>query len=156
MSAASLRESSFRNLVQSGDELNGFRPTAEAPRFATEARSVMRHERGDVVPAYLFIKTKIHDPEQYAKYVAEVRKLAGSKGSRYIVRSQPVEVLEGSPEQWGDFLLLVSEWPSVEAARDFWNSPEYRKVRELRADAGEVHVVLAEALPPPPGIEASS
>ncbi len=116
----------------------------------------MRHERGDVVPAYLFIKTKIHDPEQYAKYVAEVRKLAGSKGSRYIVRSQPVEVLEGSPEQWGDFLLLVSEWPSLEAARDFWNSPEYREVRELRADAGEVHVVLAEALPPPPGIESSS
>ena len=102
------------------------------------------------MPAYLFIKTKIHDPEQYAKYVSEVRQLAARWQSRYVVRSRPVEVLEGSPEQWGDFLLLVSEWPSVDAARQFWNSPEYRQVRELRATAGEVHVVLAEELPPSP------
>ena len=107
---------------------------------------------GDGVPAYLFIKTKIHDPEQYAKYVAEVRQLAARWDSRYIVRSRPIEVLEGSPEQWGDFLLLVSEWPSAEAAREFWNSAEYRKVRELPSSAGEVHVFLAEELPPPPGL----
>ncbi len=101
--------------------------------------------------AYLFIKTKINDPEQYAKYVQSVRELASKWDSRYIVRSRPIEVLEGSPEQWGDYLLLVSEWPSAEVARAFWNSPEYREVRDLRANAGEVHVVLAEELPPPPG-----
>ena len=89
--------------------------------------------------------------EQYAKYVAEVRRLSAPWKSRYIVRSRPVEVLEGSPEEWGDYLLLVAEWPSAEAARTFWSSPEYRRVRELRAGAGEVHVVLAEELPPPPG-----
>ncbi len=108
------------------------------------------------MPAYLFIKTKIHDPAQYAKYVTEVRRLAAARDSRYIVRSRPIEVLEGSPEQWGDYLLLVSEWPSAELARKFWHSPEYRKVRDLRADAGEVHVVLAEELPPPPAVPPSS
>jgi uncharacterized protein (DUF1330 family) len=97
--------------------------------------------------AYLFIKTRIHDPEQYSRYVAEVRELAAKWKSRYLVRSRPVEVLEGSPEQWGDYLLLVSEWPSVEAAREFWHSAEYRAVRELRVGAGEVHVMLTEELP---------
>lgn len=101
------------------------------------------------MPAYLFIKTKIHDPDQYAKYVEAVRELSAGWNSRYLVRSRPIEVLEGSPDAWGDHLLLVSEWPSADVARAFWNSPEYRKIRELRADAGEVHVVLAEALPPP-------
>ena len=99
--------------------------------------------------AYLFIKTKINDPDQYAKYAQAVREVAAKWGSRYIVRSRPVEVLEGSPEQWGDYLLLVSEWPSANAARAFWSPEEYRKVRELRANAGEVHVVLTEELPPP-------
>src|SRR5262245_54795803 len=107
------------------------------------------------MPAYLFIKTKIHDPEQYAKYVAAARRLGARWKSRYIVRSRPVEVLEGSPEQWGDYLLLVSEWPSVQAAREFWHSDEYRQVRELRSEAGEVHVVLAEDLPPPPDLTTS-
>lgn len=101
------------------------------------------------MPAYLFIKTKIHDADQYARYVHAVRELATTWGSRYLVRSRPVEVLEGNPDQWGDYLLLVSEWPSAEAARSFWKSEQYQGVRKLRADAGEVHVVLAEALPPP-------
>ena len=100
--------------------------------------------------AYLFIKTKIHDAEQYGKYVQAVRELAATWGSRYLVRSRPVEVLEGSPEQWGDYLLLVSEWPSTEAARRFWTSEEYRAVCQLRADAGEVHVMLTEELPATP------
>ena len=97
--------------------------------------------------AYLFIKTKIRDPEQYAKYVQAVRPLAARWGSRFIVRSRPVEVLEGAADQWGDFLLLVSQWPSVEAAKEFWSSDDYRAVRALRADAGDVHVMLTEALP---------
>ncbi|HTC24284.1 MAG TPA: DUF1330 domain-containing protein [Gemmatimonadales bacterium] len=107
------------------------------------------------MPAYLFIKTKIRDAKQYAKYVQAVRELAAQWGSRYVVRSRPVEVLEGDPDQWGDYLLLVSEWPSAEATRSFWRSEKYRRVRQLRADAGEVHVVLAEELPPapPPGRE---
>jgi uncharacterized protein (DUF1330 family) len=100
------------------------------------------------MPAYLFIKTKIHDPDQYAKYVAAVGKLSAKWQSRYVVRSRPVEVLEGSPDEWGDYLLLVTQWPSLEAAREFWHSEEYRRVRDLRVGAGEVHVVLAEELPP--------
>jgi hypothetical protein len=76
---------------------------------AAERRSAT--QRGEV-RAYLFIKTRIHDPEQYAKYVAEVRQLAARWQSRYIARSRPIEVLEGSPEQWGDFLLLRSSGAS--------------------------------------------
>jgi hypothetical protein len=34
----------IRSVVESGDEFKGFGPTAEAPRFATEARSVGRQE----------------------------------------------------------------------------------------------------------------
>jgi len=104
--------------------------------------------------AYLFIKTKIHDAAQYAKYVQAVRELAATWGSHYVVRSRPIEALEGDPQQWGDYLLLVSEWPSADAARAFWASAEYRQVRELRADAGEVHVMLAEELPPAPSVTA--
>jgi len=97
--------------------------------------------------AYLFIRTKIHDPTQYAKYVQAVRPLAARWGSRFIVRSRPVEILEGAPDQWSDYLHLVSEWPSVEAAKAFWNSEEYRAVRVLRAGAGDVHVTLTDELP---------
>lgn len=101
------------------------------------------------MPAYMFIKSRVTDREQYLKYVEAAQPLAATYGRKFLVMSQPVEVLEGSPEQWGEYFLLVSEWPSAETAREFWNSPEYAAVRKLREGAGEVHVVLAEPLTPP-------
>ena len=64
--------------------------------------------------------------------------------------SRPVEALEGGAETVddGDYYLMVSEWPSVESAREFWNSDEYEAVRKLREGAGEVNVVLAEQFVP--------
>lgn len=97
--------------------------------------------------AYLFIKTRITDPQQYQQYVEAARTLGAEQGARYIARARPLEVLEGSADEWGDFFLMVAKFPSVEAARAFWGSPAYRAARRLREGAGEVHVVLADELP---------
>ena len=97
--------------------------------------------------AYLFIKTRVTDPARYQKYIEAARKLGSAEGGRYIARGRPVEVLEGSADEWGDFFLLVSKFPSLDSAREFWNSDAYQEIRRLREGAGEVHVVLAEELP---------
>lgn len=105
---------------------------------------------------YMFIKTRVTDRRQYLKYVEAAQPLAAKYGRKFLVRSQPVEMLEGSastfglegsPNQWPADYLLVSEWPSADIARKFWNSEEYVAVRKLREGAGEVHVLLAEPLP---------
>ena len=71
--------------------------------------------------------------------------------------SQPVEMLEGAAstfglqgfrDQWPSVYLLVSEWRSAEQADKSWYSEEYAMVRRLREGAAEVHVLLAESLPP--------
>jgi uncharacterized protein (DUF1330 family) len=97
--------------------------------------------------AYLFIKTKIRNLDEYMRNVKAVRSICKEHGARYILRSQPVEVLEGDAGEWGDYLLMVSEFPNVEAARAFWRSSEYREVRKLREGHGTVHVMLSESLP---------
>ena len=107
------------------------------------------------MPAYMIIKTKVTDREQYMKYVQAAQPLGDKHGRKFLVMSQPVEVLEGSASafgldpslhEWPNEYLLVSEWPTAEAAREFWNSDEYRTIRRLREAAGEVHVVLTEAI----------
>ena len=101
--------------------------------------------------AYMFIRTKVTDREQYIKYVQAAQPLAEPYGRKFLVFSRPVEALEGEAQTIddGDYYLMVSEWPSVEAAREFWNSDEYAAVRKLREGAGEVTVVLAEQFVPP-------
>ena len=100
--------------------------------------------------AYMFIKTKVTDREQYLKYVQAAQPLAARHGRKFLVFSRPVEALAGEAETIadGDYYMMVSEWPSVEAARSFWTSDEYVEVRKLREAAGEVTVVLAEQFVP--------
>src|SRR5439155_27239691 len=107
------------------------------------------------MPAYMFIKTKVFDRQQYMKYVQAAQALGDKHGRKFLVMSQPVEVLEGSASafgldesshDWPNEYLLVSEWPSTDAARAFWNSTQYREIRELRAGAGEVHVLHTEPI----------
>src|SRR5688572_28003313 len=98
------------------------------------------------MPANLFIKAKITHPGQYGQYIQSVIPLIARFGGCFLTGgARPVEVLEGDPNQWGDFTLVVAEFPSVEIARSFWQSPEYAEVRKLREGSGEVHIVLTEA-----------
>ncbi len=57
-------------------------------------------------------------------------------GGRYLVRGGTVEVLEGT--RYDGRRVVVFEFPSVEAIKRFWNSPEYAKVKPLRENAAEV------------------
>jgi uncharacterized protein (DUF1330 family) len=68
------------------------------------------------------------DREKYLEYFAVAQPLAVQYGQKFLVLSQPVEMLEGhastfglqgSRVQWSTDYLLVSEWPSAEVARMF-------------------------------------
>ncbi len=98
------------------------------------------------MPAYMVVQITITDPERFAQYRAAVPGVVESFGGRYMVRGAQVEVLEGSHD--GRRLVLF-EFPSMEAIRRFWNSPEYAKVKLLRENAAEIDVW------PVPGAECS-
>ena len=52
-----------------------------------------------------------------------------------------VEQLEGKPN---NRKIVVSEWPSMEAAKQFWDSGEYQELKAVRADAADIDVYLCE------------
>jgi uncharacterized protein (DUF1330 family) len=95
---------------------------------------------------YLFTKSRIFDLARYLKYVEAVEALVVRYQGTFIVRSTPVEVMEGELDKWRGFVHLVIEFPSVDRAREFWLSEDYREIRKLRKDVGEVHAMLTEEL----------
>ena len=84
---------------------------------------------------YLIANLEITDPEGFEEYRRQVAPIIARFGGRYIVRGAQVEVLEGRHD--GRRLVLF-EFPSMDAIRRFWNSPEYAKVKPLRDNAAEV------------------
>ena len=62
-------------------------------------------------------------------------------GGRYRSMRGEVEQLEGKPD---NRRIVISEWPSMAAAREFWNSEEYGELKKLREGAAEIDVHLIE------------
>ena len=94
------------------------------------------------MPAYMIVQIKVTDAEKFAAYRAAVPSVVESFGGRYLVRGGAVEVLEGAHD---GRRVVVFEFPSAEAIRRFWNSPEYAKVKPLRTNAAEVDAWIVPA-----------
>jgi len=82
--------------------------------------------------AYIVVRVKVTDPEQYKRYTARTPDCVASFGGRFIVRGGETVTLEG-PE-FGDRMVVI-EFPSLERAQEFYNSPEYTEIKALRANA---------------------
>ncbi len=91
--------------------------------------------------AFMFIQANITDPEQFMEYATRAPALIAEHGGRYRCMQGALEQLEGKPD---NRKIVVSEWPSMEAARSFWDSPEYQELKKLRDGAAEIDVFLCE------------
>ena len=94
--------------------------------------------------AYMVIDARIHDMEKFAAYSTAAAELVAQFGGRYLALREPVTALEG---ELGDTRLVISVWPSREAALSFWNSPQYAEVRQLREGIADCRVLLKDGMP---------
>jgi uncharacterized protein (DUF1330 family) len=97
------------------------------------------------MPAYVVVEVTVKDAETYERYKQLAPSSIGLYGGRYVVRGGATEVLEGT---WSPARLVLLEFPSVERARAWWNSPEYAPAKALRQASASTDMVLVEGLPP--------
>jgi len=95
------------------------------------------------MPAYMIVQATVNKPEQFAEYAERTPEVVGQYGGRYLVMSRDVDKLEGD---WDYQSVVISEWPSMDAAREFWNSSEYAELKKVREGTVEVSVLLVNSL----------
>jgi uncharacterized protein (DUF1330 family) len=91
--------------------------------------------------AYVLVDTDVTDAARYEEYKLRAKPIVESHGGRYLVRGGALTVLEG---EWQPHRLVVLEFPDVDAARRFYDSPEYRAARAVRGGAARMSMVLVE------------
>ncbi|MEM1261064.1 MAG: DUF1330 domain-containing protein [Pseudomonadota bacterium] len=91
--------------------------------------------------ALMLIQATITDPKKFAGYASRTPQVVEKFGGRYIAMRSETAVLEGDDDPRH---IVVSAWPSLEAARAFWDSPEYAAVKPFRENAADVQVTLIE------------
>jgi len=96
------------------------------------------------MPAYLIAQVKIHDPERYKQYSERTPAIIAQYGGRFIARGGASETLEGSAS---NRRVVIVEFPSMDAARDFYNSHAYQQAKAIRTPVSDAEFVLVEGSP---------
>lgn len=93
--------------------------------------------------AYVIVDVDVTDPEKYEAYKKMAAPTVGAYGGTYIVRGGATETLEGD---WTPGRLVILEFPSVERAKEWLNSDDYRPARELRHTAARSRMIVVQGV----------
>jgi uncharacterized protein (DUF1330 family) len=96
--------------------------------------------------AYFVVNLDVRDRERFETYRAQVPAVIERYGGRYLVRGGEVHPVEGD---LGLKRLVILEFPSMEAARRFYESPDYAPLLRLRQETAASDIVLVEGWAPP-------
>jgi uncharacterized protein (DUF1330 family) len=96
--------------------------------------------------AYYIVEIDIQDQAKFEEYRQKVPATIARYGGRYLVRGGQQETIEGT---WRPKRIVVLEFPSVEQAKRWYDSPEYRPLKELRRQTAHGHIVLVEGVANP-------
>jgi uncharacterized protein (DUF1330 family) len=97
------------------------------------------------MPAFIIARVDITDREQYQHYLKAAPPVIEQYSGKVIARSEDPLTLEGPFETRR---IVILQFPSVEKAKEFYNSPEYRTIRRLREGAAAGELVVIEGLKP--------
>lgn len=93
--------------------------------------------------AYIVVEVEIKNPIEYEGY----KKLSGPSveafGGKFIVRGGKTESLEGD---WNPERFVIIEFPSVERAKEWWNSELYSKAKVIRYKNAESKMLVVEGI----------
>lgn len=93
--------------------------------------------------AYVIVDIEVTDPEGYKEYIKMATETVKLFSGKYIARGGHNETLEG---EWQARRLVILEFPSVELAKTWLDSPEYAPARKIRHQHARTNMVLVEGV----------
>ena len=93
--------------------------------------------------AYIVVDCEVTDPAKYDQYKQLAPAAIAQYGGRYLARGGTAAVLEGN---WQPGRVVILEFPSLAAAKAFYDSPEYGAARAVRAGAATMNLVAIEGV----------
>ncbi|ANN19020.1 hypothetical protein SD37_27615 [Amycolatopsis orientalis] len=82
--------------------------------------------------------------EEVFEYLERIQGTLDPFGGKFLVHGAEVQVLEG---EWPGTLVMI-EFPSAAAAREWYDSPAYQEILHLRADHIPGDLILVEGCGP--------
>lgn len=95
------------------------------------------------MPAYIIVDVEITDPKEYEEYKKHTPSSLVPFDGKFLVRGGQVEALEGD---WKPGRFVILEFPSLEKAKAWWNSPGYAPAKLIRQRASNTRMIVADGI----------
>jgi uncharacterized protein (DUF1330 family) len=93
------------------------------------------------VSAYFVLQIQWRSEEAKREYVKGLSNMIEAHGGDFIIATSNFRVVEG---EWRPGLFIVIKFPTMEHLSAWYDSAEYRPVREFRLDNSRSDAVIAE------------
>lgn len=91
---------------------------------------------------YWIARVDIRVPERYGEYVAAAKPAFEKYGAHFLARGGNAVALEGQARARN----VVIEFPSLQAAVDCYNSPEYQIAAKIRQEIADAEMLVVEGV----------
>lgn len=89
--------------------------------------------------AYFVANIRIHDQQEYDKYLASVDDVFAKFNGKYLAVDDHPSVLEG---EWNYTKAVLISFPSEKDLRDWYESEEYRQILKHRLGGAQCDSIL--------------
>ncbi len=89
----------------------------------------------------MIVQAEVTDRERFKRYLEESPSVIAKYGGRYIARGGEMATLEGDSF---DKRVVLIEFPSLEKAKEWYNSEEYQEIKKLREGAATGLLIAIE------------
>lgn len=96
--------------------------------------------------AFVINDMEVTDPQLLEEYKKLSPPTVQQYGGRFLARGGRTETLEGD---WSPRRLVILEFPTMQQAQAWIDSPEYAPARRLRQLASKSNIVIVEGTAPP-------
>ena len=94
--------------------------------------------------AYIFFDiVEITDQKKMEEYGRRIGATVERYGGRYLVRGGNFNVVEGD---WRPVIPVIIEFPSLEQAHTWYESEDYKELRDLRSGAAKLNAVFIDGV----------
>ena len=92
---------------------------------------------------FAIFNIEVKKPVEYKKYVEKVKPIAEKFGGEYIVRGGETTIVEGN---WTYPRTVVIKFPSYEKALEWYNSEEYKPVKQIRLNNSVANGIIIKGV----------
>ena len=96
------------------------------------------------MPAYVFFDAVSVHPDQMTGYRDKALASIKAFGGKLVAATNNIDCREGD---WRPTRIVMLEFPSMDKARAWYDSPDYQEVLPIRLNANKDKMVIFEGLP---------